>query len=126
MNDLSRLRRQLRDSKRAEERTPPRALRLEVAQRAISERNDHGLSYKRFSKALGVSSATLNNWLELARAEQGTTAPTPKKRNAASKVLPVSVAEAPEATRLSVRLSSGLVVEGLSIKDVAALHRALA
>jgi transposase-like protein len=100
---------------------------MEIAKAAIRLRDEQGLSRERLAGQLGMSKATLNSWVELAKS----TAPsTVAKKQPSPRILPVAleVEPAPEPTRPrspSVRLPSGMLVVGLSIVDIAALERAL-
>lgn len=105
----------------------PLELRLEIAAEAIRCREEAGMSRRRFADELGMSRATLSSWVDRLRQRE---VPQEDSKTLTSKIRPVVVGQpampsAGLAARLSVRLSSGAVVTGLSIAEIATLERAL-
>ena len=130
MSELSELRRRLAEARKAGGRTVPLVLRMEIWSAAIRLRNEQGLSRLRLAEQLGMSKATLNSWVDLARTKSVSTKASPKekKKRTSPRILPIELAPKSEQAMLrqpSVRLPSGTIVVGLSIAEIAALERAL-
>tara|TARA_R110002096_G_scaffold436100_2_gene667802 strand:+ start:55901 stop:56212 length:312 start_codon:yes stop_codon:yes gene_type:complete len=102
---------------------------MEIGSAAIRLRDEQGLSRLRLAEQLGMSKATLNSWVDLARTESAKAKTSPEKKNKTTpRILPIEMApetEQMQMDRPSVRLPSGAIVIGLSIVDIAALERAL-
>jgi len=126
MKELSELRRELGDGYSCGGRLP-RELRVKVARTSEKFRKKHGWSFQRFAEEIDISQSTLANWRRIDRsASRKRTMRT--TQGAALRTVSVEEESRHEERgrgQLAVRLSTGIEIAGLSLADIAALHRSL-